>query len=133
MKSKKTYFIITFLFILIIYKIDFLRSLHDTIIINYDDRISKTYGFCDREGIGYVNFIKKKFNVNDKIEIRNSLRFNSNNSGIWSVYNPNLLYENIKGVYLIVINYNKLKDKIDLNNYKILHKYEDCYFLVKND
>ena len=97
MKSKKTYFIITFLFFLIIYKIDFLRSLHDTIIINYDDRISKTYGFCDREGIGYVNFIKKKFNVNDKIEIRNSLRFNSNNSGIWSVYNPNLLYENIKG------------------------------------
>ena len=133
MKSKKIYFIITFLFILIIYKIDFLRSLHDTIIINYDDRISKTYGFCDREGIGYVNFIKKKFNVNDKIEIRNSLRFNSNNSGIWSVYNPNLLYENIKGVYLIVINYNKLKNKIDLSNYKILHKYEDCYFLVIND
>ena len=59
MKEKNIYLIATILLILIIYKTNFLRSLHDLVILSYDDRISNTYGFCDREGIGYVNFIKK--------------------------------------------------------------------------
>ena len=78
MRKKKLYLISIILLFLIIYKTNFLRSLHDLLIVSYDDRISNTYGFCDKEGIGYVNFIKKSFNIDGKINIRNSLKQNNN-------------------------------------------------------
>ncbi len=132
MKEKNIYLIATILLILIIYKTNFLRSLHDLVILSYDDRISNTYGFCDREGIGYVNFIKKNFNIEGKIKIRNSLKPNNYNSGEWSVYNSNFS-EKLEFDYLILINFEKLKKEFDLNNFQILHNFEDCYFLTKND
>ena len=73
MKKNNLYLIATILLILIVYKTNFLRSLHDIFIISYNDRISNTYGFCEKEGIGYVNFIKKNFNIDGKIEIKNSV------------------------------------------------------------
>ena len=78
MRKKNLYLISIILLFLIIHKTNFLRSLHDLLIVSYDDRISNTYGFCDKEGIGYVN-LSKKFNI-DKINIRNSLKQNNNNS-----------------------------------------------------
>ena len=132
MKKNNLYLIITILLFLITYKFNFFRSLHDLIIVSYDDRIINTYGFCDKEGIGYVNFIKKNFNINGKIKIRNSLKQNKNNSGEWSVYNPNFS-EKLKSDYLIIINYKKLKKNFNLGNYKILHNFKDCYFLTQND
>jgi len=131
MKKNNLYLIATILLILIVYKINFLRSLHDISIISYDDRISNTYGFCEKEGIGYVNFIKKNFNIDGKIEIINSLEGNYY-SGEWSVYNSNF-GDKIKFKYLIIINYKKIKEKFNLNDYKILHNFKDCFFLNKND
>ena len=97
---------------------------------NYDERISNVYGFCDKEGIGYVNFIKKKFKINGKIKLINSLKQNNNNSGEWAVYNSNFLKKD-KSDYLILINHKKFKVKYNLDNFKILHNFEDCYFLTK--
>ena len=131
MKKNNLYLIATILLILIVYKTNFLRSLHDIFIISYDDRISNTYGFCEKEGIGYVNFIKKNFNIDGKIEIINSLEGNYN-SGEWSVYNSNFS-EKIKSKYLIIINYEKIEEKFNLNDYKILHNFKDCFFLNKDD
>ena len=132
MKKNNLYLIATILLILIVYKTNFLRSLHDLFMISYDDRISNTYGFCEKEGIGYVNFIKKNFNIDGKIKLRNSLKQNNNNSGEWSVYNSNFS-EKLDFDYLIIINFEKLNNKFNLNNYKILHNFKDCYFLTKND
>ena len=131
MNKNNLYIIIMILLFLIVYKINFLRSLHDVFNISYDDRISNIYGFCDKEGIGYVNFIKKNFNIDGKIEIKNSLN-GSNNSGEWSVYNSNFS-EEIRSKYLIIINHEKIKEKFNLNDYKILHNVKDCFFLKKND
>jgi hypothetical protein len=133
MKKNNLYLITTILLLLIIYKTNLLRSIHDLFIISYDDRISSIYGFCDKEGIGYVNFIKKNFDIDGKIEIKNSLKpNNSNNSGEWSVYNSNFS-EKIKSDYLIIINYEKIKKNFNLNDYKILHNFKDCFLLTKND
>ena len=132
MNKNNLYLIITILLFLIVYKTNFLRSLHDVFNISYDDRISNTYGFCDKEGIGYVNFIRKNFDIDGKIKIRNSLKQNNNNSGEWSVFNSNFS-EKVKSDYLIIINYEKIKTNFDLNDYKILHNFKDCYFLTKND
>ncbi|MDC0956002.1 hypothetical protein OAR20_00930 [Candidatus Pelagibacter sp.] len=132
MKKKNFYLIATILLLLIVYKTNFLRSLHDLIILSYDDRISNTYGFCDKQGIGYVNFIKKNFNIDGKIKIRNSLKQNNYNSGEWSVYNSNFS-EKLQFDYLILINFEKFKKEFDLNDFQILHNFKDCYFLTKND
>ena len=132
MKKNNLYLIITILLFLIVYKTNFLRSLHDLIILSYDDRISNTYGFCDKQGIGYVNFIKKNFNIDGKIKIRNSLKQNNYNSGEWSVYNSNFS-EKLEFDYLILINYEKFNKEFDLNDFQILHNFKDCYFLIKND
>ncbi len=132
MKKNNLYLILTILLFLVVYKTNFLRSLHDLFIISYDDRISNTYGFCDKEGIGYVNFIRKNFDIDGKIKIRNSLKQNNNNSGEWSVFDSNF-FEKAKSDYLIIINYKKLKQIFNLNDYKVLHSFNDCYFLKKND
>jgi hypothetical protein len=132
MKKNNLYLIIAILLLLIVYKNNFLRSLHDLIILSYDDRISNTYGFCDKQGIGYVNFIKKNFNIDGKIKIRNSLKQNNYNSGEWSVYNSNFS-EKLEFDYLILINYEKFNKEFDLNDFQILHNFKDCYFLIKND
>ena len=132
MRKKNLYLISIILLFLIIYKTNFLRSLHDLLIVSYDDRISNTYGFCEKEGIGYVNFIKKKFDIDGKIKLRNSLKQNNNNSGKWAVYNSNFDREK-KPDYLILINYEKLRSEFNLDEFKILHQFKDCYFLKYND
>ena len=122
--------IISFLFLL--FKINFFNCISQILTVKYIKRISNVYGFCEREGIGYVNFIKEKFKVDKKIDLVNSLKRNNNNSGKWAIYNTNFS-ENDKSDYLIVINYKKLSNKIDLDQFKIIHNFEDCYFLEKND
>ncbi len=130
MKKNNLYLITIIFLFLIAYKINLLKSLHDLFMRDYDERISNVYGFCDKEGIGYVNFIKKKFKINGKIKLINSLKQNNNNSGEWAVYNSNFS-EKIKSDYLILINHEKFKIKYNLDNYKILHNFKDCYFLTK--
>ena len=116
--------------LIILFKSNFFHNISEILSLKYDHRISNVYGFCEREGIGYVNFVKKKFKVNQKIDLINSLKRNNYNSGNWAIYDTNFL-ENDKSDYLIVINYEKLSKKIDLNQYKIIHNTEDCYFLEK--
>ena len=122
--------IISLLFLL--FKINFFNGTSQILTVKYIKRISNVYGFCEREGIGYVNFIKEKFKVDKKIDLINSLKKNNNNSGKWAIYNTNFS-EKDKSDYLIVINYKKLSNKIDLDQFKIIHNFEDCYFLEKND
>ena len=130
MKKNNLYLIIIIFLFLIAYKINLLNSVHDLFMNNYDERISNVYGFCDKEGIGYVNFIKKEFKINGKIKLINSLKQNNNNSGEWAVYNSNFLKKN-KSDYLILINHEKFKIKYNLDNFEILHNFKDCYFLTK--
>ena len=112
-------------------KINFPKNLFELVDINLDKRISNVYGFCEKEGIGYVNFIKKKFNIKEKLTLVNSLKKNNNNSGKWAIYDPKIS-ENEVSKYLIIINLNSLKKKIDLNDYDIIHNFKDCYYLRRN-
>ncbi len=132
MKKKKLYILISISFLLILIKSNFFKSFYEIVYIKYDDRLSKVYGFCSKEGIGYVNFLKKRFKINGKISLINSLERNNNNSGNWAIYNSNYK-ESEKSDYLIIINHKKIDNKINLDEFKIIHNYEDCYLLLKND
>jgi len=130
MTKNKLSILISIIFIIIILKTNFFQNFLNLVNLNFQKRISKVYGYCDREGIGYVKFIRQKFGKDKKIDLINSLQRNNNNSGVWSIYNTNF-DETKPSDYLIIINYNKLNNKINLNNFDILHKFEDCYFLKK--
>jgi len=132
MLKKKIFFLLIISLLILLFKINFFNNISQILNVKYIKRISNVYGFCEREGIGYVNFIREKFKVDKKIDLINSLKRNNNNSGKWAVYNTNFS-ENEKSNYLIVINYKKLSNEIDLDQFKIIHNFEDCYFLEKND
>ena len=127
---KKINILLIISLLILLIKSNFFHNISEILRVKYDQRISNVYGFCEREGIGYVNFVKKKFEVNQKIDLINSLKRNNYNSGKWAIYDTNF-GENVKSDYLIVINYEKLSKKIDLNQFKIIHNTEDCYFLEK--
>ena len=132
MVKKKIFFLLIISLLILLFKINFFNNISQILNVKYIKRISNVYGFCEREGIGYVNFIREKFKVDKKIDLINSLKRNNNNSGKWAVYNTNFS-ENEKSNYLIVINYKKLSNEIDLDQFKIIHNFGDCYFLEKND
>ena len=60
--------------------------------------------------IGYINFLKKRFKINGKISLINSLERNNNNSGNWAIYNSNYK-ESEESDYLIIINHKKIDNK----------------------
>jgi len=132
MLKKKLNILILISLLILLIKINFFFNISQILTVKYDKRISNVYGFCEREGIGYVNFLKKKFKINGKIDLINSLKINNNNSGNWAIYNSNY-NESEKSDYLIIINHKKISNKVNLNDFKIIHNHEDCYLLLKND
>lgn len=131
-KKNKLHLLTLIIFFFVTIKANFFKSFYEIIFLKYDERLSKVYGYCNKEGIGYVNFIKKNFEIDGKIELINSLRKNNNNSGKWFIYNTDIK-ENENYKYLIVINNDQLDKKVNLKKYKIRHNFKDCYFLAKND
>ena len=117
MQKKKLNILLIILIFILLIKINFFFNISQILTTKYEKRISNVYGFCEREGIGYVNFIKEKFKINKNIDLINSLKRNNNNSGKWAIFNTDFL-ENDKSDYLIIINYKKLSKKIDLNQLK---------------
>ena len=62
-KKNKIFILLMILFLYFLIKVNFLRNLYEVIFLNHEERISKVYGFCENEGVGYVNFIKNKFDM----------------------------------------------------------------------
>ena len=127
-KKNKIFILLMILFLYFLIKVNFLRNLYEVIFLNHEERISKVYGFCENEGVGYVNFIKNKFDIKEKIILINAKK----NPHQWPDYNTKFK-EVDSAKHFIIINYKKVKNKIDFKNYKILNKINDCYYVIKND
>lgn len=127
---KKINILVLISIFLIIHKSDFFKNISLILKNNYDVRVSHVYGYCEREGIGYVNFIKQNFKIDKKVDLINSLPPNNNNDGKWAIYNTNFSEKDVSS-YLIVINHKKLSNKVDFSKFKILHNFNDCYFLER--
>jgi hypothetical protein len=125
-KKKYILFLIIPMFFLII-KLNFFKNLYFIFLDSFEERISKVYGFCEDEGIGYLNFVKKNFEINKKIRLINSLERNNNNSGNWATFNTKFNQKDKVG-FLIIINNNKVNYSID-DEHEVIHNYKDCYLL----
>tara|TARA_B100000780_G_scaffold276142_1_gene244157 strand:+ start:4576 stop:4965 length:390 start_codon:yes stop_codon:yes gene_type:complete len=128
LKKNKILIFLLILFLYFLIKVNFLRNAYEIIFFKFEDRVSKVYGFCEEEGVGYINFIKKKYEIDDKIMLLNAKK----GPHQWAVYDTRFK-TNHSSKHYIIINYKKIKDKINFKKFKIINNIDDCYYLIKND
>lgn len=139
MKKKKEDRKVILILILILFILAFFRTFHNVYVIyknDYQTRLTKNYGFCDKQGYGFVRTIIEKNNIRDNIRIINySNSFASINSLFYNFGKNKIYNEN----YLILLNYNNNHNNnsiIIFNNfkYKIIDNYKNsCFFLKKSN
>ncbi len=91
---------------------NFFNNIQNIYINNFDKRIDAIYGFCKNESIGYLKYIKKKYELDNNPKIINYIHTPNVN---WIMMNPKKLNFNSKN--LILLNYPG--ENINLN-YSIL-------------
>tara|TARA_B110000196_G_scaffold252366_1_gene221941 strand:+ start:269 stop:574 length:306 start_codon:yes stop_codon:yes gene_type:complete len=94
------------------------------------------YGYCYKNGFGFIKYINKKYKLTRNIKIFNSVE---NPNSEWFFYKPNTDYYSKK---IILLNYNNLVinkkgiSEVNLDNkyrgsFKIVEKFENCFFMEK--
>ena len=132
------------LFVLFIVFFEFLKLPYNSYILlkrSYVERMISNYGYCEKEGYGYVKFVINKYNLNaHELTIINK----NPTPTIYGLLNlePS---KNLDKIILInfyesadeQITEQKIKtlwfsDKyLDLSNFKLIHRYGNCFYLRK--
>jgi hypothetical protein len=132
-KNQYFSFILVFIILLIIVKQTFFfRNAYFVTKFNYKERLLKQYEFCGYESLGFLNYVRNKYNLSEKIPI-----INFGNSP-----NPSWFYSDLKSnsdnKRVVILNYGRnqnifrdLYNDYSLQKYKILEKIESCYYLIK--
>tara|TARA_Y100000996_G_scaffold359995_1_gene302220 strand:+ start:311 stop:739 length:429 start_codon:yes stop_codon:yes gene_type:complete len=134
--KKKENFIIVLVLLIFLTTNNFFYNFYYILKTNISDRMIYHYGYCQKNGFGFIKYINNKHKLNKNIKIYNSVEYPLSD---WFFYKPNIGYYEKK---IILLNYNNLStnekgfNKINLNgkykgNFKILEKVENCYFLEK--
>jgi len=111
-KDKK----IIILLILIIFfaiKINFFRNLVDVMSFSYNKRITQTYGYCGGESIGYLIYLKNKYNIFDNPKIINYKHTPKND---WAIVNTNNINKNSNKIILLNYPGNELQVILNKNS-----------------
>ena len=134
--KKKENFIALLILLFFLIINNFFYNFYYTLKINFSDRMIYHYGYCDKNGYGFIKYINKKYKLTKNIIIFNSVEAPNSQ---WFFYKPNTDYYSKK---IILLNYNNLIiDKkgiyeVNLNNkyqgsFKIVEKVENCFFMEK--
>ena len=140
-KSKKhIYLVVIFLFIMHLN-----GSFYNLYIIskfNITERLTKSYGYCEKASYGFINSVYKENQINENIIILNdNPNFTFNNSN-WFNYKLNSKVNEKK--IILINNKNSInyidENKVDLKFkgkeygiYRILTKRDNCFYLEKYD
>ena len=101
---------------------------------SYDERMVRAYGYCEKEGYGFVEHIYKQYNLskNDKVEILN-IRTAPPIYPLIKINNNQVKKE--KNIYYLILNFEEKNNYniLDLNiknfdNYQLVEKQGNCYF-----
>ena len=130
-EKKKIYYFL--LFIIISTNTHFFNDLYNIYIRKYEERMIRTYDYCDGISYGFIKKIKDNYlKVDKKIYIINNDIFPSSLSLF-----PDLQSDKIDKKDLILLNFptiskeTLLKFDLDLNNYDLILKEFNCYYLKK--
>ena len=108
---KKKLQILILLILIIIFTINtnFFRNLTEVLLYRFDDRIRNVYGFCSNESIGYLFYLKKKYEIKDNPKIVN---YHHSPNVNWAIINTKIIDKNSKE--FILLNYPGPEYKINL-------------------
>ena len=93
---------------------------------NYESRLISSYGFCDKQGYGYIKKIKKNFNPSNVTLINYSNDFPLGEKLFLSINNDNKKMNNV-----IIINKHLKKTKNNFDNYQLLDQFQNCQYLQR--
>ena len=96
---------------------NFFKNLAEVALYKFDDRMINKYGFCSNESIGYLLYLKKKYEIKDNPKIVNYVHTPSVN---WAIVNTENIDKSSKK--LILLNYPgpKFKRNLIKNNNNLL-------------
>ena len=127
-KSKKNLIIYFILLVFISLYFKFFENFYILLKYNYETRLTSNYGYCEKNSYGFIKYIDKKYKLIKNIHI-----FNDDRSFPYSeafIHKPKKEYDEN---YLIILNYNEQNSRINLENFEIIEKFKNCFFLKKND
>ena len=125
LKNELYIYLLLLLFLIIYFKL--FESSYIILKYDYETRLTKNYGYCEKSSYGYVKYIEKKFKPKKNIKIINE---ESHPSSDIFIHKPGKkYYEN----YFILLNYNDQNSKLKLSDFTILDKFKNCFYLKKND
>jgi len=124
--NKSILILLTIFFILI-----FFKTFNNVYVIernNYEKRLTKNYGYCDKQGYGFVRSTVNKNKIKENIRIINNFKSLAAIDVLFYNFNKNY-NEN----YLILLNYENKTSPIIFNNiiYEIFDNYNNQCFLLK--
>ena len=99
-KKKSQIIVLLILIIVVGIKTNFFRNLAEVSLHKFDSRIINKYGYCSGESIGYLLYLKKKYQIKDNPKIVNYIHTPRVN---WAMVNTNIINKNSKK--LIFLNY----------------------------
>ena len=98
MTSKKILILAIGLLILIfVYNNNLFRKLYNVVAIQHDERLSLRTGFCSRQSVGYLKYLKKKYSFKFNPVVINYKEFSNSN---WPIYDNNYKVDNSHKILL---------------------------------
>ena len=99
-KKKSQIIVLIILTIDVGIKTNFFRNLAEVALHKFDIRITNKYGYCSGESIGYLLYLKKKYQIKDNPNIVNYVHTPNVN---WAIINTKVINKNSEE--LIFLNY----------------------------
>jgi len=145
LKNIKESIKIIFFLIILLFIMHSNRSFYNLYILakfNIDERLTKSYGYCNNASYGFINEIYSEYSIKENILILNDNPNFSFNNSVWFKYIPNkklnkkkiILLNNNNSIELV----DEKKARLTFKNkkygiYNILKNKDDCFFLEKHD
>ena len=127
-KKKSQILVLLILIIICGINSNFFKNFAEVILQKFDDRIVNRYGFCSGESIGYLFYLKKKYEITNNPKIINYVHTPSVN---WAMINTKNINKSSKK--LILLNYPGPELKINLKKINnSLFELSDAYLFSKD-
>ena len=136
--KNKTSFFLLFIIIFILHQNNVLEKTYIISKFTTKERLTKSYGYCEGPGYGFIDDVFNENKISQNIEILNE-DYSFNNS-IWFKYKVNqpiskeeiILINNKKSIEFIKNKKVRLTYKgKDYGFYRIIKEVENCYYLKK--
>ena len=113
-KKKSQVLVLLILIIICGINTNFFKNFAEVILYKFDDRIVNRYGFCSGESIGYLLYLKKKYEIKNNPKIINYAHGPSVN---WAIINTKNINKSSNKFIRVVSN-----EEWNILNYNLIYQ-----------